>query len=114
MREIYKTYEFEAFLSGLDARTRTKFDYAIEIVMTVKVIPAKFVKKLTGSDFYEMRVSLGFNEYRTIVFSIDAQNIIEATKIVLINGFLKKSEKDYKKQIQKASNILSNYDYEYK
>lgn len=45
MREIYKTYEFEAFLSGLDARTRTKFDYAIEIVMTVKVIPAKFVKK---------------------------------------------------------------------
>ncbi|MGI6573147.1 MAG: type II toxin-antitoxin system RelE/ParE family toxin [Fermentimonas sp.] len=101
-------------MSGLDDRARTKFDYAIEIVMTVKVIPAKFVKKLAGCDFYEMRVSVGFNEYRTIVFSIDAQNIIEATKIVLINGFLKKSEKDYKKQIQKASNILSNYDYEYK
>lgn len=112
MREIFKTYEFETFLSALDDRTRTKFDHAIEIVMTVKVIPSKFVKKLTGSNFYEMRVSVGFNEYRTIVFSIDAQNIIEATKIILINGFLKKSEKDYKKQIQEASNILNNYDYE--
>lgn len=65
-REVYKTYEFEAFLSGLDDRARTKFDHAIEIVMTVKVIPAKFVKKLAGCDFYEMRVSVGFNEYRTI------------------------------------------------
>ncbi|OQB30271.1 MAG: hypothetical protein BWY08_01281 [Bacteroidetes bacterium ADurb.Bin174] len=112
MREIFKTHEFETFLSELDDRTRTKFDYAIEIVMTIKVIPTKFVKKLTGSKFYELRVSVGFNEYRTITFSIDAQNIIEATRIILINGFLKKSEKDYKKQIQEASNILNNYDYE--
>lgn len=112
MREIYKTYEFESFLSGLDDRTRVKFNYAIEIVMNVKVIPTKFVKKISDSNFYEMRVSVGFNEYRTIIFSIDAQNIIEATKIVLINGFLKKSERDYKKQIQRATNILNNYDYE--
>lgn len=61
MREIYKTYEFEAFLSGLDKRIQIKFDHAIEIVMTVKVLPTKFVKKLIGSDFYEMRVSIGFN-----------------------------------------------------
>ena len=103
MREIFKTHEFETFLSELDDRTRTKFDYAIEIVMTIKVIPTKFVKKLTGSKFYELRVSVGLNEYRTITFSIDAQNIIEATRIILINGFLKNLKKTIKNKYRKQA-----------
>jgi hypothetical protein len=66
------------------------------------------VKKLVGTDLYEMRVSVGFNEYRSILFAIDHKNIIQAKKIVLLNGFLKKSSKDYDKQIKKAINILKN------
>jgi hypothetical protein len=31
MREIFKTLEFETFLSELDDRTRSKFDYAIQL-----------------------------------------------------------------------------------
>jgi hypothetical protein len=49
-----------------------------------------------------MRVSVGTNEYRTILFSINHPNIIEATEIIVLNGFLKKSNNDYKKQIKKA------------
>ncbi len=111
MREILKTYEFDAFLKELDNTTISKFEQVIEILTTIKVIPVKFVKKLQGTDFYEMRVSVGYNEYRTIIFSIDADNIIESTKIVLINGFLKKSTKQYKKEIQKAVKILDSYEY---
>lgn len=54
-----------------------------------------------------MRISIGSNEYRTILFAIDHSNIIEATRIILLNGFLKKSSKDYKKQIDIAVKILN-------
>ncbi len=111
MREILKTHEFDTFLKGLDPKTIEKFDRIIEIIITIKVIPVKFVKKLVGTEFYEMRVSVGYNEYRTVLFSIDAKNIIEATKIVLVSGFLKKSKKQYKQEVKKAIKILEYYDY---
>ncbi len=53
-----------------------------------------------------MRFSVGNNEYRTILFAVDKSNIIESTKIVLLNGFLKKSTKEYRKQIELAQSIL--------
>jgi hypothetical protein len=54
-----------------------------------------------------MRVSVGTNEYRTILFAIDHENIIEASNILLLNSFLKKSSKDYKKNIDIAEAILN-------
>ena len=48
------------------------------------------------------------NEYRVILFTIDHENLIEATQILLLNGFIKKSTKDYKKEIDKALQILNN------
>ena len=80
--------------------------WTINIVITERVIPTKYVKHLTGTNLYEMRVSVGTNEYRTVLFSIDHDNIIEATKIILLNGFLKKSTKDYDKEVAKAQRIL--------
>lgn len=71
-----------------------------------KVVSTKFVKKLEGTDFYEMRISVG-NEYRVILFTIDSESFIEADEVLLLNGFMKKSTKDYKAQIQIAENILS-------
>lgn len=59
------------------------------------------------TDFYELRISVG-NEYRVILFTIDHENLIEATQILLLNGFIKKSTKDYKKEIDKALQILNN------
>ena len=53
-----------------------------------------------------MRVSVGTNEYRTMIFAVNHKNIIQATEIILLNGFLKKSTKDYRKQIEKAIKIL--------
>ncbi len=58
------------------------------------------------SNSYEMRVSLGSNEYRSMLFAVDNDNLIEATSIILLNAFLKKSTKDYNKQIKIAERIL--------
>ena len=62
----------------------------------MKVVSTKFVKKLGGTDFYEMRISFD-NEYRVILFTIDKENFIEAEQVLLLNGFVKKSTGEYKK-----------------
>lgn len=43
-----------------------------------------------------------------ILFTIDRENFIKAEQILLLNGFMKKSTKDYKKEIQKAEQILNS------
>lgn len=63
------------------------------------------MKKLTNTDFYELRISVD-NEIRVILFAADNENINLATNIILLNGFVKKGTKDYDKEIEKAINIL--------
>lgn len=108
IRIVYKTPQFEAFYKSLPTKVQTKFKYVIDVVTTIYDVSTKFVKHLQESDLYEMRVSVGSNEYRTILFAIDKANIIEATQIILLNGFLKKSNKDYRKQIDIALSILND------
>lgn len=79
----------------------------MDVIINVYDIPTKFIKHLQNTDLYEMRISIGSNEYRSVLFAIDHSNVIQATKIILLNGFLKKSSKDYKKQIEIANKILN-------
>lgn len=112
IREVFWTEEFTEFYKGLPDKVRTKFDYVIGVVKTERVVSTKFVKHLENTDLYEMRVSLGNNEYRTIMFTMDNKNVTLATEIVLLNAFLKKSTKDYQKQIKIAENILKGISHE--
>lgn len=80
----------------------------MDVLISVYDIPTKFIKHLQNTDLYEMRVSVGTNEYRTVLFAIDNKNVIQSTQIILLNAFLKKSNKDYKKQIEKANKILND------
>lgn len=79
----------------------------MNVMAEIKVVTTKLVKKLVDTDFYELRISVG-NEYRIILFTIDHENFIEAERIVLLNGFMKKSTKDYKTEIEKAERILND------
>lgn len=106
LRQLYFSNEFWDFYLKQTERVRQKFDYVIGIVISEKVISVKFVKHLEDTDLYEMRVSVGNNEYRTVLFAIDNDNIISARKIFVLNAFLKKSKKDYKRQIDIAIKIL--------
>ena len=78
----------------------------MNIIAEVKVVNTKLIKKLVDTEFYELRVSVG-NEYRVILFTIDRENFIEASQILLLNGFMKKSTKDYKRELQRAEQILN-------
>ncbi|MCZ2609495.1 type II toxin-antitoxin system RelE/ParE family toxin [Bacteroides fragilis] len=79
-------------------------------IRTEYVLSTKFVKHLENKNLYEMRVSVNTNEYRTILFAVDNDNIILLKKVLLLNGFLKKSTKDYCKQIKIAERILKDFE----
>jgi hypothetical protein len=70
------------------------------------------VKHLENTELYEMRISVGNNAYRTILFAMDNRNVMLAQRILLLNGFIKKSTKDYNKQIKQAYKILKQYEDE--
>ncbi|MBD5339455.1 MAG: type II toxin-antitoxin system RelE/ParE family toxin [Bacteroides sp.] len=108
IRKIYRTSEFDDFYSSLPSKVKDKFEYVFLVVQTVYNVSTKFVKHIENTELYELRVAVGSNEYRTVLFAIDHDNVIESSRIILLNGFLKKSSKDYKKQIEKARTILKN------
>ena len=110
IRTIYRTPQSEEFFNSLSDKVQTKFKYVIDVITSIYNIPTKFVKHLQDTDLYEMRVSVGTNEYRTILFATDKENVIEATNIILLSGFLKKSSKDYDKQIIRALSILEKFE----
>ena len=93
-RELIYSQEYLDFIQGCSYRTREKLHYATSILESVIYIPAKFVKKLINTDFYELRIS------------VDNDNINLATTVIFLNGFVKKGTKDYDREITKAINIL--------
>lgn len=110
IRELYFSKEFIEFYEKLQDKVKVKFEHTMDIIRTEYVLNTKFVKHLEKTDLYEMRVSVSTNEYRAILFAVDNDNIILSKKILLLNGFLKKSTKDYSKQIKIAEQILEDFE----
>ena len=104
-RKLIYSAEYLEFEKELNERAREKMRYASVILQTMPILSSQFVKKLVNTEFYELRVKVD-NEIRVILFSVDNQNINSASSIVFLNGFIKKSTKDYQKEISKATNIL--------
>jgi hypothetical protein len=109
IRETFHSEEYDQYYNSLDEKIKTKYDYVESIIKTQYVVNKKFVKNLEGTEFYEARVSVGTNEYRTIVFAIDSQSFIESKRVFFLNSFLKKDTKQYKSEIEIARQIMNKY-----
>jgi hypothetical protein len=108
MRNLQFTDEFLDFINQSDENLKIKIGYLFDVIKTQPVINSKIIKKLVNTDFYELRIQIN-NEYRVIVFALNHQNINQSTEILFINGFMKKSTKDYTKQINKAIKIVEKW-----
>ena len=108
MRKIYWTEQFETFYREISPSAQEKMDYILGMIKEIYVVNKKFVKKLENTEFYEIRISVD-NEYRVVLFTIDNDSFILSTKVLLLNGFIKKSTKDYKAQIDIAKKIKTSY-----
>ena len=109
IRETIHSQEYDEYYASLDEKTKAKYDYVEMIIKTQYVVHKKFVKNLEGTEFYEARVSVGNNEYRTIIFAIDTLSFIESKRVLFLNSFLKKDTKQYKAEIKNARQILKKY-----
>ena len=109
IRETFHSVEYDDYYASLDEKTQIKYDYVELIIRTQHVVNKKFVKNLEGTEFYEARVSVGSNEYRTIIFAIESQSFIESKRVLFLNSFLKKSTKQYKSEIDTARQIMNKY-----
>ena len=109
IRNIIFSHEFEKYYDSIDEKVREKYDYALHIVRTQYLVSKKFVCALENEDFYELRVSISSNEYRTILLAVDHDSFIQSTKVLLLNSFLKKGTKQYKAETKKAESVVKSY-----
>lgn len=109
IRHIIYSDEFEEYYASMNEQLKKKYDYALQIVKSQYVVSSKIVKSLENTDFYELRISINSNEYRTILLAVDHDNFIQSKNVLLLNSFLKKDTKQYKAEIKKAQNIVKRY-----
>jgi len=105
--EYFKTIFLESaagFINNLDAKTRKKIFYNIRLAE--KSNDPKLFKKLTD-DIWEFRVRFSNNQIRLLSFWDKRDN--ENTLVVTTNGFVKKTQKTPKTEINKAKKIRSEY-----
>ena len=107
IRSATYTKEFDEYYQNLPQKIKDKYDYVFEIMLTKYVVSTKFVKRL---EFYERRVSVGNNEYRTVLFAIDADSFMECQHMVMLNSFVEKGTKQYHAEIKKAERLLKEWE----
>lgn len=110
MREIYISEECEEYiLEKSSERVQKKFKYLLEVLKEHKIIHTSIVEKLTNTKYYELKIKAE-NQIRIIIFTIDNENFNETDQIILLNGFLKRTNKDYKKAVKIADKLLIKYE----
>ena len=101
--KLFKNYYKEFYVAQTDA-VRHKINQVLKLIETQRIIPAKFLRIIEGSDgIYEIRVEFGGNIYR--VFCCFDEGAI----IVLFHGIKKKSQKTPPKEIKRAEAIKKEY-----
>jgi len=100
---IYRNY-FTEFYNKQTLIVRKKIDWTILLIRTMRIVPDKFLKRLTNSDgLWEIRVSAGNGIFRIFCF-FDDGNIV-----ILLSGFQKKTQKTPRKEIIKAEKLKKEY-----
>ena len=99
--EPYQDY-FWDFYNPLKPEVKEKVDHVLQIVISLNRIPSNFYKHLEDG-LYEIRIMAGGNTYRVFAFFDENQ------RVILLQGFLKKTRKTPRIEIEKAKRLRKNY-----
>lgn len=103
----YKNY-FENFLLKQKQKVREKIAWTFLLIEEIQQVPETYLKHIEGTDgLYEIRIQHGSDIFRIFCF------FDEGKLVVLANGFVKKTQRTPKQEIEKALKIKEEY-YEYK
>jgi len=82
------------FLDSLPGKVAKKITWVLSLIEELEIVPTKYLKKVEGvSNVYECRIDFGGNTYRLLGF------FFQGTFLVLTNGFMKKTKKIPKEEI---------------
>lgn len=100
---FYGSY-FLDFYSKQDNKTKEKIDYVLDLIRNIERVPIKFLKYLESTDgLYEIRISTVSKGIRIFSF------FDEGKLIILLNCFVKKTNKTPKKEIERAIKLKEEY-----
>ena len=105
IREViaYKSY-FEDFLREQPPKVQDKIFKIIEAIEILERVPINYLKSLDGTNgLYEVRIKLAANIWRVFCFFDRGQLVI------LLNGFVKKTQKTPKDELNKAIKLMNEY-----
>ncbi len=99
----YQTH-FEDFLKKQPVKVQDKIYKIIEAIEILERVPANYLTAIEGTKgLYEARIKLGSNIWRVFCFFDKGQLVI------LLNGFVKKTQKTPPNEIQKALRLMESY-----
>ena len=88
---------FSEFLKKQPEKVQNKIFKIIEAIETLERVPSNYLKMLFGTNgLYESRIQLGSDIWRVFCFFDNGK------LVVLLNGFIKKTQKTPKNEIEKA------------
>ncbi len=95
---------FLDFYSKQDLKIKEKIDFVLDLIRNVERVPIKFLKYLEGTDgLYEVRVLTYKSNIRIFSF-FDEGNLV-----ILINGFIKKTDKTPKNELELGKRLKEEY-----
>lgn len=101
--EAYKSY-FADFMAEQTLPVKKKIYWTLNLVETEPRVSRKFLKKLEGTDdLFEIRVELGGNIFRIFCF------FDEGRLVILLNAFVKKTQKTPGREIERAVRLREQY-----
>ena len=99
----YKQFYLD-FFSKLKPEVQKKFNWTLQLIVTLDRVPEKYFKHITGSTgLYEIRVEVGSDIFR--VFGCFDKGQL----VILLNGFQKKTQKTPKSEIELAEKLKKQY-----
>ncbi|TMU51009.1 type II toxin-antitoxin system RelE/ParE family toxin [Flagellimonas algicola] len=105
---FYKDY-FIDFYSVQEPKVQQKIEFVLDLVRFERQVPIKFFKRLKGSQgIYEIRVITTFRSIRILCFMEGADLVI------LVNSFIKKTQKTPRKEITLAEKLKKEFLKNYK
>ena len=98
---------FQNFFNQQSKKVKEKIVWTFDLIEDLQRVPETYFKHIEDTDgLYEIRVQLGSDIFRIFCF-FDKGNLV-----VLANGFQKKTQKTYKKEIELALKIKAAYENE--
>lgn len=93
----------EEYILGLDLKMRSKIIRTIQLLQNVGGNMREPYSKSLGDGIFELRAQVGNNISRVLYFFIVGE------RVILTNGFTKKTQKTPKKEIDLAKKYRSDY-----